>query len=222
MAKDRKIGQIIYNIEDFAGTGGLISSKAENSLYQTVQSYDNSNYENERIKIYLDDSTEGLNILANLGIQQVYKLGIQAPPGTVFYLRRPGVIDANSIIVGRTGVYEFEDDNIQIDFLAFKRPTQYVLDPVKTQQYINEGIKQMEEAKLKFDTEYNKIKLAKNTSGGSMTNEKFWEDYDALYEDYSEEYYTARTKYLQGQAGIYINDLNYNNDLYNVIIDFVY
>lgn len=117
------IGQIIYNLEDYAGTGGLLSTDKSNILNVVSSVWvenaenklqpDNEAYENNRIDIF------SYNILSHYGIPSVYKLGIQAPSGTKFYLNSTAVPQTDGtiiytggqeIIIGRTGIYELDDD----------------------------------------------------------------------------------------------------------------
>ena len=55
------------------------------------------------------------------GAKQFNKLGIQAPPGT------KAVINGKEIMVGRTGIYELDED-IAITTLRFERPRKYIKD----------------------------------------------------------------------------------------------
>lgn len=44
------------------------------------------------------------------------KIGIQAPAGTEFEL------NGNKMVIGRTGVYQFEDDELSIKSIKFPNP----------------------------------------------------------------------------------------------------
>ena len=226
------IGQIIYNLEDYAGTGGLISTD-KSSISTTVSSAwlpnaegslsPNESYEERRIDIF------STNVLSNYGVNPVYKLGIQAPPGTKFYLNATPVEQEDAsiiytggqeIIIGRTGIYELDDD-IKVDSLIFTRPKRYTIDIDLTNQYISEGITQMENAKREFDIAYRALRLKKEAATSTMTNDDFWEEYDDIHSTYVSEYNAARAKYIQGLSGVYVKN-DYLEDLKNVIIDFMY
>lgn len=222
------IGQVIYNLEDYAGSGGLITT-SKHSLEKVIASTNNPNinggedYEVDKVNIFEK------NILNTYGISSVYKLGIQAPSGTKFYLNSTAVpqedgtvlyAGGQEIIVGRTGIYELDDD-IKITSLLFERPKQYTIDIDQTNEYIATGITQMEEAKYQFDKDYRALKLKKDAVTSSMTNEDFWEEYNVLHEKYLKEYTAARVRYIRGLSGIYVQN-QYLQDLRNVIIDFMY
>lgn len=228
------IGQVIYNLEDYAGTGGLIST-SKSSINKILSSTNNTDingidaftqaaidYDENKINIFEK------NILNNYSISSVYKLGIQAPPGTKFYLngnvnpQEDGsvIYSGQEIIVGRTGIYELDDD-IKVTSLIFQRPKQYTIDLDQTNEYVNTGITQMEEAKYQFDMKYRALKLKKDAVTSSMTNSDFWEEYNVIHEQYLKEYTTARVHYIRGLSGIYVEN-HYLQDLKNVIIDFMY
>lgn len=204
------IGQIVYNLEDYMGTGGLVSTARNNTR---VTSFNNNDYENQRIDIFHSNILEGLD---------VSKLGIQAPPGTKFFLNSSKG-DSNSkgqeIVVGRTGVYEL-DDGIAITSLIFDRPKKFTIDIQATNEAITNGINQMEDAKIKFDNAYKALKLSYDAANTTMTNKEFWENYDIIHDEYLNEYNAARAKYIQGVAGIYVQN-HLSEDLYNIIIDYI-
>lgn len=78
--------QIVYNLEDYGGSGGLVSTKQgdlselvysavyQNNLNDSTETTtnDETDYENKKIDIF------GVNILK--GFNNVKKIGIQAPP----------------------------------------------------------------------------------------------------------------------------------------------
>ena len=206
------IGQIVYNLEDYAGSGGLVST-SNNDLSVRVTSFGNNFYESQQIKIFEK------NILENIPF--IKKIGIQAPPGTKFFLNGSdgALYSGQEIVVGRTGIYEL-DDNISITSLVFDRPKKYAIDIAATNEAINVGITQMEEAKNQFDVAYRSLKLAKEAASTSMSNEEFWEQYDLLHDKYLEEYNAARAQYIKGIAGIYVEN-SLNEDIHNIIIDYI-
>ena len=204
------IGQIVYNLEDYMGTGGLVSTARNNTR---VTSFNNNDYENQRIDIFHSNILEGLD---------VSKLGIQAPPGTKFFLngsKGDSSSKGQEIVVGRTGVYEL-DDGIAITSLIFDRPKKFTIDIQATNEAITNGINQMEDAKIKFDNAYKALKLSYDAANTTITNKEFWENYDILHDEYLIEYNAARAKYIQGVAGIYVQN-HLSEDLYNIIIDYV-
>ena len=210
-----QVGQIIYNIEDYAGSGGLISSSR--LLDGNIVKSTDLNYERKRIDIYSDNVfkilTENNYIIT--------KIGIQAPPGTVFYLNYDDTKANSQFMVGRTGIYELNKFDKGIKSLRFKKPIKYVLDDYKTQELINVGLDTMDNAKYTYDTKYEQLKLLKASASGNMTNQIFWDKYDDIHKEFDEEYQRGRNEYLRGINGVYSN--NYVNlDLNNIIIDFEY
>ena len=225
------IGQIIYNLEDYGGTGGLISSTKDIKPSNEASNPNNNNYiisslskdyEEKKINIYTE------NVFKNFS-QSIYKLGIQAPPGTKFYI--DGQIDVDEegkvvkysgqeIIVGRTGIYELDDD-IKVERLVFARPKMYTIDVYQTNNYVSDGVRQMEKAKTDFDKAYRQLKLEQEAPNSTITNEKFWEQYEVIHNKYLTEYNAARARYIKGLAGVYVEN-DYLQDLKNVIIDFMF
>ena len=162
------------------------------------------------------------------------KVGIQAPPGT------KAIIDENkTIIVGKTGIWEIGDGSdgyISIHSLRFVRPRRYIKDIAASNAYIEDGIAEMAEA----DEEYNAAmkELYKDRipdvflPDGVTPNpesDAFWEKHDQITGDYFTKFEEGLNKYNTGCNGIYVlpfpnetnNPANYD-DLYNVIIDFIY
>ena len=126
--------QIVYNLEDYSGSGGLVSTKQgdlselvysavyQNNLNDSTETTtnDETDYENKKIDIF------GVNILK--GFNNVKKIGIQAPPGTKFTFNKATTQDTGEwIMVGRTGIYELNDD-IVINYLRFQRPQNYIIN----------------------------------------------------------------------------------------------
>lgn len=204
------IGQIVYNLEDYMGTGGLVSTARNNTR---VTSFNNDDYENQRIDIFHNNILEGLD---------VNKLGIQAPPGTKFFLngsKGDSSSKGQEIVIGRTGVYEL-DDGIAVTSLVFDQPKKFTIDIQATNEAITNGINQMEDAKIKFDNAYKALKLSYDAANTTMTNKEFWENYDIIHDEYLNEYNAARAKYIQGVAGIYVQN-HLSEDLHNIIIDYI-
>lgn len=212
------VGQIIYDVEDYAGSGGFVSSlPGQGTVFKTINSIDNENYNNEKVKITeeilrqfsLDDaSAEG---------GRVTKLGIQAPPGTRFYINGD---TNNTIMVGRTGIYELEDGP-KVGKLQFVIPKEYTLDTYETQQRINNGLKKMREAKEEFDSNLLNIQFAGGSANGSDSQKTYYQKYDEYHEEYVKSYEEGRALYIQGLSGVY-RATNSFQRLKNIIIDFVY
>lgn len=72
--------------------------------------------------------------------KKVTKLGIQAPAGTRFYINTTDQ-DANKIecLMGKTGMYELDEDNLIIQHLSFVKQFEKILDSDKTKAYITIG-----------------------------------------------------------------------------------
>lgn len=98
------IGQIVHDI--IGPTGVLTSTRDEVGLNGTVTS-EEAGYNEYKVKI-----TQDLVIKAN--VSSFKKLGIQAPSGTV------ALINNKRIQIGRSEVYELDDDDIPIKSLLFE------------------------------------------------------------------------------------------------------
>lgn len=207
------IGQVVYNLQDFHSSGGLISTAGKN-LSSTVTS-ESKNYDTERLNIFTNDLVKLFNA------SSFSKLGIQAPPGTKV------VLNSNkTIIIGRTGVYELDED-IKITGLHFERPKKYILDPNATKISLQAGIdgfkkaeKDRTDALTELDKEY-----------GDNKDTAYWAKYTKIQTDYQKVYSDARLSYISGVNGIYKLPSEINPDLspeadyeelYNVIVDFLY
>lgn len=132
-----------------------------------------------------------------------FKLGVQAPAGTQL------IINNKTIMVGRSGIYEL-DDNVTIETLKFIKPVKYTIDSVATNTALLEGAQEMQEA-------LNKMK-------GLEPSEDLTGD-QALYaegQSAADEYSEAYNKYMQGINGIYKEESDASTDLKNIIIDYAY
>jgi hypothetical protein len=67
--------QILYNVEDYNGNGGLISSYMKKGDVSSIETATQSPEGKVKINIFED-------LIAELGINSITKLGVQAPPGT--------------------------------------------------------------------------------------------------------------------------------------------
>lgn len=201
------IGQIIYNIEDYNNSGGYISTSKNGS--STISSADYSTWE--------DYSANTIDLFSGNVISQLYsntivfsKLGIQAPPGTKIVLNK----DKN-IIVGRTGVYEL-DEEINITDLYFIRPKKYVLDEVATEKNLTEGI-----AKLTAAEEARELGMEELNAKQDISDEQYWGEYKTIQDQYNADYQIAWGQYTTGINGVYKFEGEYET-LYNIIIDYIY
>lgn len=136
-----------------------------------------------------------------------YKVGIQAPAGT------QAVIDGQTIMVGRSGIYEL-DDGIAINSLKFVQPVKYVRDEATSNQHMDEGIAGMNEAQAIIkEIYYDENGNPKDPS--SITEEDLKTGNEACIA-----YNEAYKKYLSGKNGIYTK--GEVTDLKNIVIDFTY
>lgn len=196
------VGQIYYNVVD-RNTGGLITNCLSNgpSIFK--------------------DGTPG-EIVTRYGANQFIKLGVQAPPGTRMVLN-----DIKTIMIGQTGMYEL-DDNVPITSLYFVRPRKYELKQDLTDAALQGGTDAMRAAEKKRENAMKKLGAEPSKSNIEGFKE-YWRNYSQIQTVYIKEYNAGYTQFLSGTAGIYQipnpNNIkapeNYN-DLYNVIIDFIY
>lgn len=220
--------QIVYNLEDYGGSGGLVSTKQgdlselvysavyQNNLNDSTETTtnDETDYENKKIDIF------GVNILK--GFNNVKKIGIQAPPGTKFTFNKATTQDTGEwIMVGRTGIYELNDD-IVINYLRFQRPQNYIVNKELSQQLQATGTGIMKVAR---DTFLQKINELEKTLGQAPdrteAGSEYWTEYNNAHQNYITQYKSGLGIYLKGKAGVYVPDPTII-DLYNIIIDFTY
>lgn len=220
--------QIVYNLEDYGGSGGLVSTKQgdlselvysavyQNNLNDSTETTtnDETDYENKKIDIF------GVNILK--GFNNVKKIGIQAPPGTKFTFNKATTQDTEEwIMVGRTGIYELNDD-IVINYLRFQRPQNYIVNKELSQQLQATGTGIMKVAR---DTFLQKINELEKTLGQAPdrteAGSEYWTEYNNAHQNYITQYKSGLGIYLKGKAGVYVPDPTIV-DLYNIIIDFTY
>ena len=226
-----ELKQIVYNLEDYGGSGGLISTNKNNHnelIYSMVyQNRENDSTETTLVgDLGLTDYMENRinifdkNILANY--TNVKKIGIQAPPGTKFTFNKATTQDTGEwIMVGRTGIYELNDD-IVIDYLRFQRPQNYIINKELSQQLQATGTGIMKAAR---DTFLQKINELEKTLGQAPdrteAGSEYWTEYNNAHQNYITQYKSGLGIYLKGKAGVYVPDPTIV-DLYNIIIDFTY
>lgn len=167
------------------------------------------------------------DIIAQVGASQFNKVGVQAPAGTKIVMN-----ESKTIMVGRTGIYELDDD-IAITNMYFIRPRKYEKDEEASQQAIEQGTEGMQAADKKraddLEQFYKENPVMPDPDTDPEGYRAYWDSYNNIQTTYIEAYQTALSLYNQGVNGIYVLP-NLDNidapenyqDLYNVIIDFIY
>lgn len=167
------------------------------------------------------------DIIAQVGASQFNKVGVQAPAGTKIVMN-----ESKTIMVGRTGIYELDDD-IAITNMYFIRPRKYEKDEEASQQVIEQGTAGMQAADKKRSEDleqfYKENPVMPDPDTDPEGYRAYWDSYNNIQTTYIEAYQTALSLYNQGVNGIYVlpNPDNIDapenyQDLYNVIIDFIY
>ena len=130
----------------------------------------------------------------------VSKLGIQAPPGTIFQ------INGGDIVIGRTGIYEVQ--GVKIDSLQGVKQPVYHKDMNATQKAGEEAVKGFNEAlsNIKITT----VSIS-NLDNIVTQHNNYLASFNKAYQDY-----------LQYKYGVYVKDAENTDDLYNIIIDYEY
>ena len=160
------------------------------------------------------------DIIAQVGASQFNKVGVQAPAGTKIVMN-----ESKTIMVGRTGIYELDDD-IAINNMYFIRPRKYEKDEEASQQAIEQGTEGMQAADKKraddLEQFYKENPVMPDPDTDPEGYRAYWDSYNNIQTTYIEAYQTAL-------SGIYVlpNPDNIDapenyQDLYNVIIDFIY
>ncbi len=167
------------------------------------------------------------DIIAQVGASQFNKVGVQAPAGTKIVMN-----ESKTIMVGRTGIYELDDD-IAITNMYFIRPRKYEKDEEASQQAIEQGTEGMQAADKKraddLEQFYKENPVMPDPDTDPEGYRAYWDSYNNIQTTYIEAYQTALSLYNCGVNGIYVlpNPDNIDapenyQDLYNVIIDFIY
>lgn len=167
------------------------------------------------------------DIIAQVGASQFNKVGVQAPAGTKIVMN-----ESKTIMVGRTGIYELDDD-IAITNMYFIRPRKYEKDEEASQQAIEQGTEGMQAADKKraddLEQFYKENPVMPDPDTDPEGYRAYWDSYNNIQTTYIEAYQTALSLYNYGVNGIYVlpNPDNIDapenyQDLYNVIIDFIY
>lgn len=225
-----ELKQIVYNLEDYGGSGGLISTNKNNHnelIYSMVyQNRENDSTETTLVgDLGLTDYMENRidifnkNILVNY--TNVKKIGIQAPPGTKFTFSESTTPNTGQwLMIGRTGIYELNDD-IVIKSLRFQRPKNYILNKELSQELQSNGTSIMKQARDEFLTKVTELTKSQGTvPDRTETGNDYWIQYNNLHQQYVTKYRSGLGLYLKGKAGVYVDGSE--DDLYNIIIDFTY
>ena len=196
------IGQIVYNLEDYNGSGGFLSTSNDRPSEVISGCPDDESYKEKKVKIF------DRNLVEMYSSRKFSKLGIQAPPGTKILMN-----SNKHIMVGRTGVYEL-DENIIITSLTFLRPKNYILDEVATDRSFALGVKGFEDAE---NERVNNLKILDNEYNNKPKVKIYWDQYTVIQTQYQVSYEEANFNYSQGLNGIYIlpTDLNSRIEIFN-------
>ena len=167
------------------------------------------------------------DIVNQIGASQFNKVGIQASPGTQIVMN-----NAKTIMVGRTGIYELDDD-IAITAMYFVRPRKYEKDEEASAEAIEQGVAEMQAAEDARERALEQFYVDNPIIPDRETDpegyQAYWDAYNNIQMTYIAAYQEALNLYNSGINGIYVlpnpGDVdapeNYQ-DLYNVIIDFIY
>lgn len=244
-----KVGQIIYNVQDYYNSGGYISSSIDSPLTSTVNSsFYTKTVQDENGKDYqvpdwdaykaacypiINSKKSGkksiISVIGTGDDAKILKLGIQAPSGTKVHLNSGSQGDEQIIMIGRTGMYEL-DENIAITDIYFERPRNYILDKEATEKQLSLGKQGMRAAEEERETNINKLKNGEAPYENIIKDsEEYWNAYIGINDKFQAAYDTAKGQYNIGVTGIYKLPNKDNLDaeenykeLYNIIIDFEY
>ena len=167
------------------------------------------------------------DIVNQIGASQFNKVGIQASPGTQIVMN-----NAKTIMVGRTGIYELDDD-IAITAMYFVRPRKYKKDEEASAEAIEQGVAGMQAAEDARERALEQFYVDNPVIPDRETDpegyQAYWDAYNNIQMTYIAAYQEALNLYNSGINGIYVlpnpGDVNAPEnyqDLYNVIIDFIY
>lgn len=144
------------------------------------------------------------DILTQIGVTSIKKLGIQAPPGTICYVNK------QEIMIGRTGMYEL-DEIIVVSSLYFVKKQIYILDSDATADQLASSKRRIDELEEK---------RRNDTSLLIKTDPDYYKKYIAIQEEFYKNYSVALELYNEALQGIYIR--GGEEDLENIIVDFLY
>lgn len=175
------------------------------------------------------------DIVSGYRATQFTKIGIQAQPGTKVIMGTDNTgVNTKTIMIGITGTYEL-DDNIAIKSMKFVRPLKYELKPDLSNKAMEDGaeiIAAAEEAReqglAKALQDYGVAGKPPNDPN-MPTFKDYWNEFNRIQTEFINEYNRGLNEYQSGINGIYKlpNEDNLESpenydDLYNVIIDFIY
>ena len=188
--------------------------------------------------------TPNVNLANNIfKDKKVVKLGIQAPIGTRFVLGLSGVSTNINCIIGRTGIYELdEEEKLSINLLKFIPEFEKVKDEVVTNKYLTVGeditTAAIQNRNFRFSHENwesaEKIEHIETLDGSTTVTYYTYKDttsgeaYEISVDNkikiedlFYQEYIQGRQLILQGKNGIY-NDLPEKPlPFKNIIIDYI-
>lgn len=126
-----------------------------------------------------------------------------------------------TIMVGRTGIYELDDDII-ITNMYFIQPSNYIKDEAESEAKKQEGESAIKKAKNVLDTALNELgSEPKDTTSEAYAT--YWNNYSTIINNYITAVQKGKATLDQGINGVYKPDeTNPLGDLENVIIDFIY
>lgn len=222
------IQQIIYNLEDYNGAGLMSTSTSGGTTTWDGNPDTWSNYENKRIKIFSKREPDGTLPVGTTEINLVSsptgwrKMGIQGPPGTVFWAGTSNIASqAKRIMIGRSGIFELGED-IPISFLNFQKPVIYKLDIDNSKISETQGILIMNEAEQEREDAIAALGPVPSLEDPPAVIEAYWNGYVAAQTAYERKYSEGLNKYKLGINGIYVVDDNQSAaDIYNIIIDYI-
>lgn len=220
--------QIVYNLEDYGGSGGLVSTSKAGSSEELVYSVVYTNSGTKDTEQIVEDlasyDANKINIFDNNildGYPGIKKIGIQAPAGTKFTFSQSDTPNEGEyLMVGRTGIYELNDD-IEIKSLRFQHPKSYILNKELSLELQTQGTTQMKSARDEFLQKVAELtRQAGTVPDRTETGSTYWEEYNKAHQTYVNAYKSGLSLYLKGKAGVYVDGSE--DDLYNIIIDFTY
>lgn len=192
------IGQVYYNVID-KNTGSCISSGP--GIFK--------------------ENTPG-ELVTRYGATQFTKVGIQAKPGTIIVIN-----NSKTIMIGQTGIYELDDDII-ITSLYFNRPPKYIKDIEASNTAMEQGIAKIKAAEQKQNQALKALGNEPNKTDTELFR-NYWEKHNKIQTTFIKEYNEGLNLFQTGNNGVYrlpnpenISAPENYDDLYNVIIDFIY
>ena len=185
------VGQIVYNLYNFG--------EAEHPI--TTEGIDIMNNK---------------NLLANFG--NAVKLGIQCEPGERWTIETSSGNEPKEIMVGRSGVYELDNDII-VSLLKYNPRKGYILNEEKTNEAINKGLLGLNAAEDERTRSLKEFGIDMSDTN-NLTQDQV-NEYNNIQNKFQQAYKIAYATYIRGVNGIY-EESEENIKPKNIIIDFVY